>query len=80
MMLIYLFVQNNLRKEFEDVIDIILKVFATFGFNDYEAQISLRDPADKEKYIGSDKVWEESERAIKEACEEKRTKCTSRNR
>ena len=62
---------EQLRKEFEDVIDIILKVFATFGFNDYEAQISLRDPADKEKYIGSDKVWEESERGIKEACEEK---------
>ena len=62
---------EQLRKEFEDVIDIILKVFATFGFNDYEAQISLRDPADKEKYIGSDKVWEESEQAIKEACEEK---------
>ena len=62
---------EQLRKEFEDVIDIILKVFATFGFNDYEAQISLRDPADKEKYIGSDKVWEESERAIREACEEK---------
>ena len=62
---------EQLRKEFEDVIDIILKVFATFGFNDYEAQISLRDPADKAKYIGSDKVWEESERAIKEACEEK---------
>ena len=62
---------EQLRKEFEDVIDIILKVFATFGFNDYEAQISLRDPADKEKYIVSDKVWEESERAIKEACKEK---------
>ena len=62
---------EQLRKEFEDVIDIILKVFATFGFNDYEAQISLRDPADKEKYIGSDKVWEESERAIKAACKEK---------
>ena len=62
---------EQLRKEFEDVIDIILKVFATFGFNDYEAQISLRDPADKEKYIGSDKVWEESERAIKEACKKK---------
>ena len=45
---------EQLRKEFEDVIDIILKVFATFGFNDYEAQISLRDPADKEKYIGSE--------------------------
>ena len=68
----HLFVRpEQVKKEFEDVIDIILKVFATFGFNDYEAQISLRDPADKEKYIGSDKVWEESERAIKEACAEK---------
>ena len=41
------------------------------GFDNYEAQISLRDPNDKEKYIGSDEVWEESEAAIKAACEEK---------
>ena len=62
---------EQVKKEFEDVIDIIQKVFVTFGFDNYEAQISLRDPADKEKYIGSDEIWEESERAIKEACEEK---------
>ncbi|GAB6958789.1 threonine--tRNA ligase [Prevotella aurantiaca JCM 15754] len=68
----HLFVRpEQVKKEFEDVIDIILKVFVTFGFKNYEAQISLRDPADKEKYIGSDDVWEESERAIKEACTEK---------
>lgn len=68
----HLFVRpEQVKKEFEDVIDIILKVFVTFGFKNYEAQISLRDPADKEKYIGSDDVWEESERAIKEACAEK---------
>ena len=68
----HLFVRpEQVKKEFEDVIDIIRKVFVTFGFDNYEAQISLRDPADKEKYIGSDEIWEESERAIKEACEEK---------
>ena len=62
---------DQVKKEFENVIDIIQKVFGIFGFNDYEAQISLRDPNDHEKYIGSDEVWEESETAIKEACEEK---------
>ena len=62
---------EQVKAEFEDVIDIILKVFRTFGFEDYEAQISLRDPKDKEKYIGDDNVWEESENAIKEACAEK---------
>ncbi|WP_077196409.1 threonine--tRNA ligase [Prevotella ihumii] len=68
----HLFVRpEQVKKEFKDVIDIIQKVFATFGFENYEAQISLRDPADKEKYIGSDEIWEESERAIKEACKEK---------
>ena len=68
----HLFVRpEQVKKEFEDVIDIIQKVFITFGFENYEAQISLRDPADKEKYIGSGEIWEESERAIKEACEEK---------
>lgn len=68
----HLFVRpEQVKKEFEDVIDIIQKVFTTFGFENYEAQISLRDPADKEKYIGSDHVWEESENAIKEACKEK---------
>ena len=68
----HLFVRpEQVKKEFEDVIDILQKVFVTFGFDNYEAQISLRDPADKEKYIGSDEIWEESERAIKEACEEK---------
>ena len=60
-----------MKAEFETNIDIILKVFNIFGFDNYEAQISLRDPNDKEKYIGSDEVWEESETAIKEACAEK---------
>ncbi|MCI1742378.1 MAG: His/Gly/Thr/Pro-type tRNA ligase C-terminal domain-containing protein, partial [Prevotella sp.] len=50
---------------------IILTVFKIFGLNDYEAQISLRDPNNHTKYIGSDEVWEESEQAIVEAVEEK---------
>ena len=53
------------------VMDIIKTVFSTFDFDDYEAQISLRDPKDTEKYIGSDEVWEEAEQAIIDACKEK---------
>ena len=62
---------DQVKAEFENVIDIIQKVFGIFGFNDYEAQISLRDPADKEKYIGSDEIWNTSENAIRQACKEK---------
>lgn len=62
---------DQVKAEFEIVMDIIKKVFTIFGFKDYEAQISLRDPNDKEKYIGSDEVWAESEQAIKDACKEK---------
>ena len=63
--------QDQVKAEFENVIDVILKVFKIFGFENYEAQISLRDPKDTEKYIGSDEIWEESENAIREACKEK---------
>ena len=62
---------DQVKAEFEVVIDIIQKVFRTFGFDNYEAQISLRDPKDTEKYIGSDEIWEESQNAIREACREK---------
>ncbi len=62
---------DQVKSEFESIIDIILKVFKIFGFNDYDAQISLRDPKDTDKYIGSDEIWEESENAIREACKEK---------
>lgn len=62
---------EHVKAEFENVIDVILKVFKIFGFENYEAQISLRDPKDTEKYIGSDEIWEESENAIREACKEK---------
>lgn len=62
---------EQVKAEFENVIDVILKVFKIFGFENYEAQISLRDHKDTEKYIGSDEIWEESENAIREACKEK---------
>ncbi len=62
---------EQVKAEFENVIDIIQKVFAIFKFEDFEAQISLRDPKDTEKYIGSDEIWEESQNAIREACREK---------
>ncbi|MEE1390429.1 MAG: threonine--tRNA ligase [Segatella copri] len=62
---------EQVKAEFENVIDVILKVFKIFGFENYEAQISLRDPKDTEKYIGSDEIWEESQNAIREACKEK---------
>ena len=62
---------EQVRQEFENIIDIILKVFSIFGFNNYEAQISLHDPKDTEKYIGSEEIWTESENAIREACREK---------
>ena len=62
---------DQVRQEFENIIDIILKVFSIFGFENYEAQISLHDPKDTEKYIGSEEIWAESENAIREACREK---------
>ena len=63
--------QDQVKQEFENVIDVILKVFKIFGFENYEAQISLHDPKDTEKYIGSPEIWAESENAIREACKEK---------
>ena len=62
---------EQVKQEFENIIDIILKVFRIFGFENYEAQISLHDPRDTEKYIGSEEIWAESENAIREACREK---------
>ena len=68
----HIFVRSDqVKSEFENVIDVILKVFKIFGFENYEAQISLHDPKDTEKYIGSEEIWEESENAIREACKEK---------
>ncbi len=61
---------DQLKQEFLGVMDIIAYIFKVFGF-EYEAQISLRDPNNPNKYVGSDENWEKAERAIIEACEEK---------
>ena len=62
---------DQLKDEFKKVIDIIFYIFNALDFKDYIAQISLRDPNNTEKYIGSDENWEKAEAAIIEACEEK---------
>ena len=62
---------DQLKDEFKKVIDIVLYVFKTFGFEGFTTQISLRDPNNSEKYIGSDENWEKAEAAIIEATEEK---------
>ena len=62
---------DQVKDEFLRVMDIINIIFKALDFKDYEAQISLRDPNNKEKYIGSDEVWEEAQNAIIEACKEK---------
>ena len=62
---------DQLKEEFMKVMDIIFIIFKALNFENFEAQISLRDPNNKEKYIGSDEVWEKAETAIIEACEYK---------
>lgn len=62
---------DQLKEEFIKVIDIVLYIFRILDFKDYTAQISLRDPNDKEKYIGTDENWQKAEQAIIEACSEK---------
>ena len=62
---------EQIKDEFLKVMDIIFYIFKALKFENFEAQISLRDPAHKEKYIGSDENWHLAETAIIEACEEK---------
>ena len=62
---------DQIKTEFLKVMDIIFYIFKALKFDNFEAQISLRDPANKEKYIGSDENWHLAEQAIIEACEEK---------
>ncbi len=62
---------EQIKDEFLKVMDIILFIFMALKFDNYEAQISLRDPEHKEKYIGSDENWHKAEQAIIEACAEK---------
>jgi len=63
--------QEQLNSEFKNVIDLVLYVFSSLGFEDFTTQISLRDINNKEKYIGSDEVWETAENAIISATKEK---------
>ncbi len=62
---------DQLKDEFLKVMDIIFIIFKALNFENFEAQISLRDKVNREKYIGSDENWEKAERAIIEACQEK---------
>ncbi len=63
--------EDQLDEEFKKVIDLVLYVFKSLGFDNFKAQVSLRDPDKSEKYIGSDEVWEKSENAILKAVKEK---------
>jgi len=65
---------EQLDSEFKKVIDLVLYVFGSLGFDDFTTQISLRDPTDKDKYIGSDENWKKAEDAIIKATEEKHLK------
>ena len=67
---------DQLKDEFKKVIDIVFTVFRAFDFQEFTSQISLRDPDNKEKYIGSDENWIKAEKAIIEATEEKGMKTT----
>jgi len=62
---------DQVKEEFTKVIDLVLYVFKALGFEDYTAQISLRDQVNRAKYIGSDEAWEKAETAIIEAAQEK---------
>ena len=67
---------DQLKEEFKKVIDIIFIIFKALDFKDFTAQVSLRDPSNREKYIGTDENWEKAESAIIEAAQEKGLKTT----
>jgi threonyl-tRNA synthetase len=62
---------DQVKEEFIKVIDLVLLVFKSLGFDNYTAQVSLRDPGNKEKYIGEDHLWDKAEREIQEAADER---------
>lgn len=63
---------DQVKEEFVKVIDLVLHVFNSLGFENYTAQVSLRDPANKTKYIGEDHLWDKAEREIQEAADERK--------
>jgi threonyl-tRNA synthetase len=62
---------DQVKAEFVKVIDLVLFVFKSLGFENYTAQVSLRDPENKAKYIGDDELWDRAEREIQEAADER---------
>ena len=62
---------DQVKAEFIKVIDLVFHVFNSLGFENYTAQVSLRDPANKQKYIGEDALWDKAEREIQEAADER---------
>jgi len=62
---------DQVKTEFVKVIDLVLHVFTALGFDNYTAQVSLRDPENKAKYIGDDELWDRAEREIQEAADER---------
>jgi len=62
---------DQVKEEFIKVIDLVLHVFKSLGFENYTAQVSLRDPENKQKYIGDDELWNRAEREIQEAADER---------
>lgn len=62
---------DQVKDEFIKVIDLVLHVFSSLGFENYTAQVSLRDPENKQKYIGDDELWNRAEREIQEAADER---------
>jgi len=62
---------DQVKEEFIAVIDLVLHVFRSLGFENYTAQVSLRDPANKQKYMGEDHLWDRAEREIQEAADER---------
>lgn len=62
---------DQVKEEFIKVIDLVFHVFKSLGFENYTAQVSLRDPANKEKYMGGDELWDRAEREIQEAADER---------
>jgi threonyl-tRNA synthetase len=67
---------DQLKEEFMSIIDLVQFIFKAVNFTDFTAQISLRDPDNKDKYIGNDENWEKAERAIVEAAKEKKLETT----
>lgn len=68
---------DQVKDEFKKVIDLVLHVFTALGFENYTAQVSLRDPDNREKYIGRDELWDRAESEIQEAADEKGLKTVS---